>query len=342
MLRTLIVFAQFLVPFAAAADTAFTVVGARANGLGGAFTAVADDSTAFYWNPAGVARRPFVRLGFFGGDAFRDWGEMVNRLRSEVPGDDSRLDPDRGWGVSTAFTVLGVAVSRFTHTSSVLEGVSVRSRGLQTWDVAASFVHSLPPDDLVIGGNLRYIRGTAYSNIEPAAEIPPNDRNVRDLMDRAVASPGRTEAEPGVDLGILYQPADWIRLGVSARNLNRPTFHTENGEAIYLERHGRAGVALFLPRDFLVAADVDISSRETSVLDGGWREISTGVEKSWAEQRFFLRGGIRAELSEGGARRPGFSAGAGVNLAGAVLELAAVTSSGRKLGGVWFGVSYSR
>jgi hypothetical protein len=78
------------------------------------------------------------------------------------------------------------------------------------------------------------------------------------------------------------------------------------------------------------------------VVDGGWREIAAGVEKSWAERRFVLRGGIRAELSEGGARRPGFSAGAGVNLAGVVVELAAVTSSDRKMGGVWFGVSFSR
>jgi hypothetical protein len=342
MLRTFIVFALCLVPFHAAADTAFTVVGARANGLGGAFTAVADDSTAFYWNPAGVARPPFVRLGLFGGDAFQDWGEMVNRLRSEVPGDGSELDADRVWGVSTAFTMLGVSVSRLTHTSSILEGASVRARGLQTWDIAASFVHSLPPDDLVIGGNLRYVRGTAYSDITPAAEIPPNERNVRDLVDRAVGSPGRTEAEPGVDVGILYQPFDWIRLGLSARNLNRPTFHTENGEAICLERHSRAGVALFLQPDVLVAVDVDISRRDTPVVEGDWREIAAGVEKAWGERRFVLRGGIRAELSDGGPRRPGFSVGAGVNLARIVVELAAVTSSERKLGGVWFGVSFSR
>lgn len=31
-------------------------VGARAEGMGGAFVAVADDATALYWNPAGIAR----------------------------------------------------------------------------------------------------------------------------------------------------------------------------------------------------------------------------------------------------------------------------------------------
>ncbi|MFH1010017.1 MAG: UPF0164 family protein, partial [bacterium] len=31
-------------------------VGARALGMGGAFVSVADDATALYWNPAGIAR----------------------------------------------------------------------------------------------------------------------------------------------------------------------------------------------------------------------------------------------------------------------------------------------
>ncbi|MDI6782043.1 MAG: UPF0164 family protein, partial [bacterium] len=33
-------------------------VGARAAGMGEAFTAVADDSSAVYWNPAGIACQP--------------------------------------------------------------------------------------------------------------------------------------------------------------------------------------------------------------------------------------------------------------------------------------------
>ncbi len=42
-------------------------IGARANGMGGAFTAVADDPSAVYWNPAGLMnlRRPSVLLSHF-------------------------------------------------------------------------------------------------------------------------------------------------------------------------------------------------------------------------------------------------------------------------------------
>src|SRR5512134_280502 len=37
-------------------------VGSRAQGLGGAFVAVANDSTATWWNPAGLAAGPFFDL----------------------------------------------------------------------------------------------------------------------------------------------------------------------------------------------------------------------------------------------------------------------------------------
>src|SRR6478672_1205265 len=47
-----------LAPTAEAQTT--DVIGIRAQGMGGAFTAVADDATAWWWNPAGLAAGPFL------------------------------------------------------------------------------------------------------------------------------------------------------------------------------------------------------------------------------------------------------------------------------------------
>src|SRR5437870_3565702 len=48
-----------LAPAAARAQTT-DVIGIRAQGMGGAFTAVADDATAWWWNPGGLAGGPFL------------------------------------------------------------------------------------------------------------------------------------------------------------------------------------------------------------------------------------------------------------------------------------------
>jgi hypothetical protein len=341
MPKRLTILLLFVTPCFSAADTSFTLVGARGTGLGGAFTAVADDATAFYWNPAGVARGSFVRVGFFGGYSFQDREELISRLGGEMAGEGSELDGDRVWGLATSFTVLGVSVSRFTYTSSLLDGDTLHSRGLRTWDAVASFVQSLPPDDLIVGVNLRYIRGTAYSDTMAAAEIPAEERNVKGLVDGAVALSGRTESEPGIDFGVLYQPADWIRLGVTGRNLNRPTFHTDALEEIHLERHARAGVAFFLAREILVAVDVDVSRRPSHVGVGGWRELSAGIEKTLRQGTIAIRGGLRTEAGEDGLSRPGFSGGIGFQIAGVSLDLTAVTSTRDRMGALWLGVSYN-
>jgi len=47
-----------------AAPFATIAVGARASAMGEAFTAVADDSSALFWNPAGLARIPDVEVQF--------------------------------------------------------------------------------------------------------------------------------------------------------------------------------------------------------------------------------------------------------------------------------------
>ncbi|PKK90070.1 MAG: hypothetical protein CVV64_11160 [Candidatus Wallbacteria bacterium HGW-Wallbacteria-1] len=47
-----------------------TVAGARAQGMGGAFTAVADDATALYWNPAGLSQMKRHEIMFMYADKY--------------------------------------------------------------------------------------------------------------------------------------------------------------------------------------------------------------------------------------------------------------------------------
>ncbi|MFQ5789466.1 MAG: conjugal transfer protein TraF [Acidobacteriota bacterium] len=343
----LVVVLLLLSPGTAGSDSTFPILGARATGLGGAFTAVADDVTAFHWNPAGVAYGPYARMGFFTGAAFQDRGELVNRLRSGDPGEGSELVGDGAFGFSAGLTFLGLAVTRFTHTRSILDGELLRSDGLQTVDLVVSFVQSLPPDELTVGVNFHHIRGKTFRKAESAADIPQGERNVRDLVHRATAAEGKAENELDLDVGVLYQPAGWIRAGLTVRHLARPAFHFESEEEdpLVLGRHARAGVALMLPRSFLVALDADVTRQETRSVGGlgyGWREVVLGAEKSWRHRMLTLGGGFRMELGGGEGQRAGFSAAVGLVLKGVRVDVGATSSTRRKQGAYWFGVTLSR
>ncbi len=335
----------FVVVRTASAQKASPLVGARATGLAGAFTAVSDDSTAFHWNPAGLVYGRLIRAGFYTGNSFQDRNELVNRVRAELPGDRSVLDGGGGIGFSTSFTMLGVAVTGLTETSSFLEDDTLHSRGLEALDVAVTLVQSLPLDELTVGVNARFIRGTAFEQGEPASFVPPAKRNVSDLVDRATAGEGRTENEFGLDLGLLYQPNEWLRLGLMARNLTEPTFHTESNNQIALPRHTRAGVAFMMEADFLVAVDADLTSRDSpsgAESIAHWRELSVGVEKAWGSRRLAVRGGLRTEIAGGTLARPGVSIGVGVRIAMVIVDLGVITSTKRRQGALWLGVSLSR
>ncbi|HEY2743489.1 MAG TPA: hypothetical protein VGL86_02660, partial [Polyangia bacterium] len=59
------------------------IVGARAIGMGGAFTAIADDPTAVWYNPAGTA--------LYGDNVFYLGGELLAPQRSYMPDAQSPL-----------------------------------------------------------------------------------------------------------------------------------------------------------------------------------------------------------------------------------------------------------
>jgi len=58
---SLVSFVVMAAPAVASAQT-FESVGIRAQGMGGAFVAVANDATATWWNPAGVATGPYFNM----------------------------------------------------------------------------------------------------------------------------------------------------------------------------------------------------------------------------------------------------------------------------------------
>jgi len=87
-----VTFVSFVRPPSANAQPA-DAVGVRAQGMGGAFTAVADDATATWWNPAGLAGGSYF-------SAVLEYGHLPNPTNPSVK------------GVSVAFPALGLSYYR--------------------------------------------------------------------------------------------------------------------------------------------------------------------------------------------------------------------------------------
>src|ERR1700733_6712840 len=81
----------------------YETVGTRAQGMGGAFVAVADDATATWWNPAGLATGPY-----FSG--------ILERSTLNDPGPPAAAGPARRDGVTDfaiSFPALGLSYYSF-------------------------------------------------------------------------------------------------------------------------------------------------------------------------------------------------------------------------------------
>ena len=139
-MRIIAFFALLLVPALANGQT-FGGIGVRAEGMGGAFVAVADDASAVYWNPAGVAT----------GSTF-DF--QISRVDREI---------GSGFLVGATLPVVGLSYYR-THT--VQGGPDRQTEGsekvpigaFQTSNFGVTFVQSIVPS-VVIGTTLRVVSG---------------------------------------------------------------------------------------------------------------------------------------------------------------------------------------
>jgi hypothetical protein len=261
----------------------FEAVGARAQGLGGAFVAVADDATAVYWNPAGLALGPFFSLVVETGlaESGPAWGEgAAGTLRQS------------GTLIALASLPVGVAYYRLPAYSAeaVQPGQAVAPvAALVTDHVGATLVHSLT-SSIAVGGTLKYVRGSAGHGVAETATDP---------FDAAESLPRRSSSAFDVDVGILAAFGR-VRVGLVGRNLVAPEFEAPDGAELGLERQVRAGVALVPSDRLLLALDADFTRTPTAA--GERRNVAAGVETWFAKRRVGVRSGFR--VSTVGDARP--------------------------------------
>jgi hypothetical protein len=125
-------------PGLAASAQTFETVGIRAQGMAGAFVAVADDASATWWNPAGLASG-----ALFSG--------IVERGVAKEPNDDRTL------GLSFAVPSLGVSYYRLRTSEVASAAAGARVASFVVNEVGATVGQSIG-DHLVVASTLRLVR----------------------------------------------------------------------------------------------------------------------------------------------------------------------------------------
>jgi hypothetical protein len=282
-------------------------VGIRAQGMAGAFTAVANDATATWWNPAGLAAGPYFNI----------------ILESSVLRQPSDENATPAWrlksrGISVAYPALGLSYYRLqineirpeTSTAEATPGrqdrgtVPVRLRSIILNQYGATAGQSLG-EHFVLASTLKLTTGHVASST-----VIPRSSASFDLADRLE---GERETHSGLDLGAMARFGG-ITIGVAARNLTEPTFGFGDDE-FTLKRQVRAGIAYGSGHGrgadgVTVAADMDLTTAPTAT--GDERRLAAGAEMWQFSRRVGLRGGVG--LSTIGDARPTGSAGASIAL----------------------------
>lgn len=292
----------------------FEAVGTRAQGMGGAFVGMADDASAVYWNPGGLARGAYFSL-------------VLDGSGSEAVPDPDRLAADRGgWLLALTTPALGVSYYRLRSVTvrpspPSLSTTFLRFNSLVTHHVGATLVQSLT-DGIAVGATVKLIRGEAAS--VAAAEKADDLLDGWDVM-------GRTANKVDVDVGVMATGGIGS-VGLTVRNLSEPAFRTGDDLELRLERQIRGGASVLLLPTWKLAADFDFTTSEGPFTDV--RELALGTEGRLT-RRLTARGGFRLNTAGDRGRAPSVSLGGSYAVLGSLLLDAQVTRGGDEAFGGW-------
>ena len=267
-------------------------VGERALGMGGAFVAVADDSSATWWNPAALATGPFLDLSL-------GWA------RTDVRHDGAPVGRGRVTAVSLSTPPLGVSYYRFyitdiqpagsieTTAAGREDGRTGVVRSLRVHDVGGTLLTSIFTG-VHVGTTLKLLHGRV-EHTTGGAQLTP--QALLDLGDDATGAGSQWQFD--ADVGVLAVTGP-IRVGAVVRNLRAAEFDDGSGAdfvAMRLPRQARVGVAYdgALRRTkaspWVVSADVDVVRYTTGT--GDRRVFAAGAERWLFSKRLGIRGGGR-------------------------------------------------
>jgi hypothetical protein len=280
-----------------AAAQPFEGPGARAQGMV-AFVAVADDASAVYWNPAGLASGAYFSL-------------LLDRTDGETETSPGNRGGSRStWMLALGTPALGVSYYRLRSTTvapsaALPSNQLTRVESLVTHHAGFTLVQSVA-SHVAVGATVKLVRGVAAEGDSPDA--PADLLDDWELM--GVAS-NRVDA----DLGVMVT-GNLLRAGLTVRNVSSPSFDTQADGELRLDRQARAGIALLLTERWTAAVDMDLTRNRGPF--GDLRSLAIGAEGRLT-RRAVARGGVQVNTAGDGGRAPSVALGASYLAFGSLL-----------------------
>jgi len=298
-------------------------------GMGGAFTAVADDESAFYWNPAGITQVRFASLMFGVGAQGEDFDfieDTIDNLDDAKRLDFHDFEDGRGYlnlGLIGGITTRYVGVNFYSETS-----VDTEKEGLRLNVKASSFNYGAVTiaanirEKIAVGCNIKKVIAGKGGGLVEVNEITLEDS-------KSTTSYGDGDGM-AFDLGVLYRLSDQVKLGFIARNIGgeidfdvTTTNHItseelKDPETVDLPREYAVGVSYRPFKNTLLAGD--IQKCDARLFTKEQTRIRIGLEQTALWNIFALRLGAYTNKDESLA----FTAGLGFKLGPLAIGLAGV------------------
>ncbi len=260
--------------FTSTSDAAFDgeFIGARAFAMGGAFTAIADESDGLLVNPASISNLPAQQLSATMAILHVGLSDDTSITQQLISYANSQ--PTRG---ALGLLWKRLSVSHLYSENYVVAGIS------KSYELGTETKHRLS-----LGASTKLL------NWDTGPTVGANGTIVEDL-------PGRSRLS--FDAGLIFRPSPNIPIALSLQNLNTPNIastHSRLKENLPLQTTLGIGI---LGQKSTWGMDL--------VFKGNQIDVKVGIEQKFDDGNLLLRGGFRLEnlawgtnLTLGGGYRP--------------------------------------
>lgn len=160
------------------------------------------------------------------------------------------------------------------------DSAGVIIKALQIIEYRASYARSFFDDKVAIGLNLKALEGETRYRKYSMRDLEEGEKLIEDITEEKNT---KRTTQFDADIGILYTPFERLSLGITAKHLASPEFDfaaESSADPIKLEPQVRLGAALRPFKSLILAADTDLTTNESEILDG-YKSRQVGVGAEW-------------------------------------------------------------